>query len=74
MLISGTAASVVCHLTESPAFDIWSSSLDCGWRSGVELATVLSSGYDTLFWQFPSWLRNFSQSTSVYSALESLTV
>jgi len=32
------------------------------------------SWFDTFLWQFPAWFKNFSQSTSVYSALQAVRV
>jgi len=46
--------------TATPAFDVRSSGLFCGWPGRLELVNRLSSGSDTFFWQFSFWFENFS--------------
>jgi len=67
--ICGQPAATSCY-TWSPAFDVWSSGLLCGWPHGLELVTWHCSWSDMFVWQFLVWFKKTF--FSVYSALDAL--
>jgi len=56
----------VCTLT--PAFNVRSPDLPCGWPDGLELVTWYCSWPNTFIWQFLAWFKTFL--FSVYSRIQ----